>query len=524
MPGGDGVTTRTSGGAGKTPPQFVSDMKTYAQWLIEIELWSTVTEIKKEQQGSVIALSLPDYDALHNINIRERVMNDIDKTALKSENGVQTLIAFLDPIYKQDDLASAYEKWLSYERFTRKEQMSMEEYVSEYQKLYNRIAKLGIALPSTVQGFKLLDSSGLDDRDRKLVLTGVDYSKPDTLFTQMSKSLKKYFGKEDFGFKPSISIKTEPSSSENDVLYTGSRGFRGRGRGFRGRSNNRNRGHFTFRGRGKYQQNAKNKLDQNGEPIRCFICGSWNHLSNNCPDQEHTETFEVAENENSEDEECGVVLFTQENGFFEVFTTDSINCAVLDSACSSTVCGKRWLSEFMKNLSELEKSKVKRSIGVRRFKFGSGCVLKSIANVTLPCKIGDINCKIRTDVVESNIPLLLGKPSMKKAGVSIDFRTDSVTAFDQSLQLLKSKSGHYVIPIYPTQDVEAFTVSEMKQNADNKYVKLHTQFGHPSPKRLFDILRNSGDNTKNLMKILENVTNLCKACISHKRFARFLSA
>ena len=135
MPGGDGGTTRTSGGAGKTPPQFVSDMKTYAQWLIEIELWSTVTEIKKEQQGSVIALSLPDYDALHNINIRERVMNDIDKTALKSENGVQTLIAFLDPIYKQDDLASAYEKWLSYERFTRKEQMSMEEYVSEYQKL-----------------------------------------------------------------------------------------------------------------------------------------------------------------------------------------------------------------------------------------------------------------------------------------------------------------------------------------------------------------------------------------------------
>ena len=175
---------------------------------------------------------------------------------------------------------------------------------------------MGIALPSTVQGFKLLDSSGLDDRDRKLVLTGVDYSKPDTLFTQMSKSLKKYFGKEDFGFKRSISIKTEPLSSENDVLYTGSRGFRGRGRGFRGRSNNRSRGHFTSRGRGKYQQNAKNKRDQNGEPIRCFICGSWNHLSHNCPDKEHTETFEVAENDNSEDEECGVVLFTQQNGFF----------------------------------------------------------------------------------------------------------------------------------------------------------------------------------------------------------------
>ena len=63
MTGGYGGTTRTSGGAGKTPPQFVSDMKTYAQWLIKIELWSTVTEIKKEQQGSVIALSLPDYDA-----------------------------------------------------------------------------------------------------------------------------------------------------------------------------------------------------------------------------------------------------------------------------------------------------------------------------------------------------------------------------------------------------------------------------------------------------------------------------
>ena len=36
---------------------------------------------------------------------------------------------------------------------------------------------------------------------------------------------------------------------------------------------------------------------------------------------------------------------------------DARNCAVLDSACSSTVCGKIWLDGYLKSLDKEDKPK-----------------------------------------------------------------------------------------------------------------------------------------------------------------------
>ena len=38
---------------------------------------------------------------------------------------------------------------------------------------------------------------------------------------------------------------------------------------------------------------------------------------------------------------------------------DSKGCGVLDSGCTKTVCGKRWLQDYMNNLSDYERSMVK---------------------------------------------------------------------------------------------------------------------------------------------------------------------
>ena len=54
---------------------------------------------------------------------------------------------------------------------------------------------------------------------------------------------------------------------------------------------------------------------------------------------------------------------------------------------------------------------------------------------------------IETDVVDYEIPLLLSKDAMKKAGTSIKFATDIVTVFRRKQDLSFTSLGHYSIPL-----------------------------------------------------------------------------
>ena len=56
---------------------------------------------------------------------------------------------------------------------------------------------------------------------------------------------------------------------------------------------------------------------------------------------------------------------------------------------------------------------------------------------------------IDTDIVDSDVPLLLSRASMKRAAMQIDFKNDTIEVFGQKTDLVVTKSGHYTIPISP---------------------------------------------------------------------------
>ena len=56
---------------------------------------------------------------------------------------------------------------------------------------------------------------------------------------------------------------------------------------------------------------------------------------------------------------------------------------------------------------------------------------------------------LNTDIVASDIPLILSRKSMKKANMTLDLQNGHAVFFDLSIQLLVIKSGHYAIPINP---------------------------------------------------------------------------
>ena len=94
---------------------------------------------------------------------------------------------------------------------------------------------------------------------------------------------------------------------------------------------------------------------------------------------------------------------------------DARNFAVLDSACSSTVCGEIWLENYLNSLDHEDRRKIKRSIGQKTFKFGGGERHKSKGEYNLPAVIAEKEVTIKTDVVESDIPLLLSTQDMKNS-------------------------------------------------------------------------------------------------------------
>ena len=73
-----------------------------------------------------------------------------------------------------------------------------------------------------------------------------------------------------------------------------------------------------------------------------------------------------------------------------------------------------------------KRKKIVKIKGVRTFKFGDGNKLNSLYKVILPCVIADIEVNIITHVVGSDIPLLLSKDAMKRAGTCLNFKDDTV--------------------------------------------------------------------------------------------------
>ena len=138
--------------------------------------------------------------------------------------------------------------------------------------------------------------------------------------------------------------------------------------------------------------------------------------------------------------------------------------AVLDSACTSNVTGERWLQCYIDSLDDKDREQIVYSEGSKMFKFGGGEKLPSIQKVVIPAVLADKAIKIETDVVQSDIPLLLSLSSMKKAGLKLDLENDEAEVFNKKIALDYTPSGHYCVPLYKSdKTVEVKVLMFMKK-------------------------------------------------------------
>lgn len=144
---------------------------------------------------------------------------------MKKVDGVTKILEFLDTIFQRDSLVEAYESYTEFDRFKRSPNENIDLYVAEFERLYTVMKKFKMELSDAVLAFKLLDFSGLEQQNRQLVLTGVDYKKEGEMYAQMGTSLKKFFGKQSTSAEESTksAIKLEPEGA--NALETDGYGY-----------------------------------------------------------------------------------------------------------------------------------------------------------------------------------------------------------------------------------------------------------------------------------------------------------
>ena len=345
------------------PPDLAG--KSYEQFKIELTAWQTVTSVDKKKQGIAIALSLPENDSTL---IRRSVFEELSIDDLGSDDGLTKLITFLDSKLGKDDLADSLEKCEAFDDFVRSDDQSVADFITKFDQKYNRIVKKGMTLPSEILAFQLLKRARITSEEKMLVLTGMDYAKNKELYAQAKKSLKKFKGTEpcDGGgsriggaacSKPAV--KLEPAfiaENEEAFLAAGYRVTPVRGN-WRGRYEPR-RGHGT-NSRGSaahgsetrfHQERNLNPTGRDGKTLTCHYCGSYRHLLRDCPDSWESRGKQASKRDENEVFETAVLFTGYDKSETARLGIESRYCAVLDSACSSTVCGEKWLKCYIDHL------------------------------------------------------------------------------------------------------------------------------------------------------------------------------
>ena len=354
----------------KNPLKFEEDC--YERWKNELEIWQLVTDLEKKKQALAVTLSLTR-------KAREAALN-IKAEDLNCDEGMKTLIQILDKLFLQETIDSAYDAYKNFDGFRNPGDMHINDYIVEFDQRYQKSVKHKMTLPDAVLAFKLLDNANLSNHERQLALTaGTDLS-----YDKVKSAMKIICGQNRHSDQNN-SRSAACAIKQESAMYTEYR-------------------------RPKELRNSKmkgmNPLNKFGKPTKCKICQSIFHWWKECP--HNASLVKMTEHEDKNDdikdnlEECNITLFTENRKLEnEIFVVESMNSAVIDTACTQKVCGEKWLHQYEMNMKDGE---IQSSFSNRSFGFGDGQIVKSFKQAVLPAKIGSTKCSIKTEVVKANIP------------------------------------------------------------------------------------------------------------------------
>ena len=512
----------------------------YALFKKEVRLWENTTSIEVKKRAGTIVFTLPDKVKEQALEIPLEHLQDGKTVTVGTEerkySGVDCLLEVLDELYLEN---AAKEKFKCYDRFRnlkRKENQDVRDFILEFDKALKQLAEHEIQLPEPVKAYELLRGCNVDKYKYSVAVAIVGKLTYDNMKTTVRNITEIKESDSSHGVKV---VKEEQdhvqyyADSQNglydqgtesecfdqeDVYYGYGRG-RGMPRGSQSRGRNHPRGMYK-QGYSNPQKNYKglNPIGRDGKQLTCRICQSINHFAKDCPDKKKTTSsaYLVAQED--------IALF-QQSGLNEL-TKQNYGLAILDSGCNTTVCGKQWLDVYMESLEEADKDNITWTESEMNFKFGDNESTQSTVCCTFPAILCEKKVTITAQVVEDMIPLLIGKQSMRKAKMILDFKNDTVTAFGVKQDLIFGDSGHCSVTLSPNtihEDVclcntDNFVfLANASEDVKETALKLHKQFAHPPAESLKSLLKSAGELNKELASAIDAVSSNCDICRRYKK-------
>ena len=255
------------------PPKFIDDASEYEEYKRKLLRWSRITKVDPAQKAEVVLYHLEGHPS----GIQEKIDTALGNDIVDTTDGMDQLIAYLDTIYKEDEMINMWAKYKKFVRLKKREDQPVTEFVAEFEAAYKEAKDNGCEVSDTVLALNLLEACCLSETNEKFVLTGIDFKKGKDngdCLDQVKKSLRKYQSRDRMSSEKDrdrFHVEDEDDYVRKDTLLA---------EGWRPPSDAP--ADTSVRKNSPVYKGQKNKLGADGKPLTCFGCGSVYHFAYDC--------------------------------------------------------------------------------------------------------------------------------------------------------------------------------------------------------------------------------------------------
>ena len=117
------------------PPAFVSEKKSFAEYKKDLQRWSRLTSLDKKVQAEMVVYRLEGHPS----RIKEKISTQLGDELEDNEEGITQLLDFLAKIYEKDSMADAWDKYVAFENYKKKDSEEMSEFVADWENEYYKM-------------------------------------------------------------------------------------------------------------------------------------------------------------------------------------------------------------------------------------------------------------------------------------------------------------------------------------------------------------------------------------------------
>ena len=159
-----------SGGRNTLDIPQLDDYANFAQYVSMVRMWSATTGLCLTKQGATLAMQIPKNSARYGVSLHEDMITKITAEKLiNNEEGVELILQFLQSRVGKDEKDLQIAAWRNLAKFERKKEQNISEFLTDFERRYEKCRSEGIEIIDTLSCYILLDAANLDTYEYKLI-------------------------------------------------------------------------------------------------------------------------------------------------------------------------------------------------------------------------------------------------------------------------------------------------------------------------------------------------------------------